>query len=43
MTLLSWEFKRHFRVYLTIDDEVAVQCRDCAEREFGQHNPSDEG
>jgi hypothetical protein len=24
-----------FRAYLTVDDEVAVYCPECAEREFG--------
>jgi hypothetical protein len=28
-TTLDW------RAYLTLDDEVCVYCRDCAEREFG--------
>ena len=32
-----------FRAYLTIDGEVAVFCPECAEREFGQRNASDDG
>lgn len=27
-----------FRAYLTIDDEVAIYCPECAEREFGGEN-----
>jgi hypothetical protein len=32
-----------FRAYLTFDNEIAVYCPECAEREFGQRNPSDDG
>jgi len=25
-----------FRAYLTVDDDIAIFCGDCAEREFGE-------